>query len=229
MASSLLFALVASVGAACPFSGNAVGACRRRASTRDAARAPVDDQLRDAAPVDDQRDGAELPPLQRGRQLAGFPTHIDPYAEPGLLNAGKGCWGICNKTAGPCDYCGVGSCCRQQDYDLGVVGCELANNITGARCGNWSHAGQDWLKNEGRACLGSCGEEALGGGCTFCGTGQCCRAFDADRCTPGCEAAGAIGPVPAPQSQCGNWWVHDDAATDPLSCVIMSAVVPNAL
>jgi hypothetical protein len=58
-----------------------------------------------------------------------------------------------------------------------------------------------------------------GGGCTFCGAGQCCRRFDAERCVAGCELAGSIGPVPAPQSQCGNFWVHDDAAIDALSCV----------
>ena len=87
--------------------------------------------------------------------VSAFPADIDPYAGAGLLNAGNGCWGHCG-AAGNCSYCGTGQCCRQQDYDHGVAGCELANNITGARCGFFSHPNQDWLKNDGRACIGHC-------------------------------------------------------------------------
>ena len=112
--------------------------------------------------------GAEetVPPSERGRQLEGFPAHLDPYSGPGLLNAGKAsrfliflifsrtllqmhavrtrmwrfltkktpgkaCWGHCDSTAGPCAYCGTGACCRQQDYDHGVPGCELAHEVQG--------------------------------------------------------------------------------------------------
>ena len=149
-------------------------------------------------------------PMVRGRDL---------QAPTGLLNEGRGCWGHCESTAGNCSYCGTGQCCRRQDYDFGVPGCELATNVTGARCGLWQGDPNDiGLKNEGRACMGHC-DNTPGGGCVFCGTGQCCRRLDADRCVPGCELAGAIGPVPAPQSQCGNWALHDDAALDPLFCV----------
>ena len=144
----------------------------------------------------------------------------------GLLNDGKACWGHCNRTAGNCPYCGTGQCCRRHDYDLSVPGCELASfgeaqlvNVTGARCGNWKgDPNAVGLKNKGKACMGHCGGTP-GGGCAFCGTGQCCRPWDADRCVPGCELAGSIPAPPAPQSQCGFWAVHDDAALDPLFCV----------
>ena len=130
----LVLSMASFASAPCPFSGRAVGKCPGRAAS--------------ASQDIDAEDEEQAAPA-RGRQLFGFPTQHDPYAGPDLLNAGKGCWGLCNRTAGPCAYCGAGSCCRQSDYDLGVPGCELANNITGARCGNWSHPVQDWLKNQG--------------------------------------------------------------------------------
>ena len=144
-------------------------------------------------------------------------------SEAGLLNEGKGCWGLCNKTAGNCTYCGTGQCCRQTDYSFGVPGCELAKDVVGARCGLWQgDPSAVGLKNEGLACLGHC-NNIPGEGCVYCGAGQCCRKSDADRCLPGCEGAGTIGLPPAPQSQCGHWAIHDDAAVDPFSCVPASS------
>jgi len=157
--------------------------------------------------------------LVRRRRISQFPD-IDPYKGEGLLNVGKGCWGHCDLKAGNCSYCGTGQCCRQQDYDHGVTGCELANGVTGSRCGHFWHPNQDWLKNKGRSCSGHC--DAFGGECGFCGSGQCCRQVDSERCVPGCEAANMMSSGPA--SQCGNWWVHDDAATDPFSCVPVMSV-----
>jgi len=65
--------LFAGAWAGCPFSGNAAGPCPRL-------------RARSSEPV-----GAEetVPPSERGRQLEGFPAHLDPYSGPGLLNAGK--------------------------------------------------------------------------------------------------------------------------------------------
>lgn len=107
----------------------------------------------------------------------------------GLLNEGKGCWGACAKTAGDCAHCGTGQCCRPQDYTNGVVGCELADAIeSGSRCGAWAGDPPAGLRNEGRACAGSC-PDGFGADCAYCGgwdgvadgSGQCCRLVDAER------------------------------------------------
>jgi len=121
----------------------------------------------------------------------------------GLLNEGKGCWGHCDKTAGDCDYCGTGQCCREVDFRNGVEGCEMAQGISGARCGNWKNSTlEPTLRNEGLSCWGACDGSA--GDCDYCGNGQCCRRVDGDRCVPGCElAATNANWIDGPGSQCG--------------------------
>ena len=79
--------------------------------------------------------------------------------EDGLKNADKGCWGHCDKQAGDCDYCGTGQCCRRVDYATGVEGCELANNVSGAKCGAFRGEAVETLKNEGKACRGRCNHQ----------------------------------------------------------------------
>ena len=119
----------------------------------------------------------------------------------GLLNEGKGCFGFCNKTAGDCDYCGTGQCCRSSDYSNGVEGCELAKDVIGAKCGLWKGEPPD-LRNEGLACFGACDNTA--GDCGYCGiSGQCCRKIDGERCVPGCELAALNWIEGGPASQCG--------------------------
>jgi len=119
----------------------------------------------------------------------------------GLMNENKGCWGHCGGTPGDCDYCGTGQCCRQVDYENGVDGCELAANASGARCGRFRGEPEERLRNGGKACRGHCNNES--GDCGYCGTGQCCRLVDAERCEPGCELASINWLEGGPASQCG--------------------------
>ncbi len=119
------------------------------------------------------------------------------------MNEGRGCWGRCNLQAGDCDYCGTGQCCRKSDYENGVDGCELAADIRGAICGNFRGEAEERLRNEGKACMGHCNSEL--GDCDYCGTGQCCRLIDGERCEPGCELASIKWLEGGPGSQCGDF------------------------
>merc|ERR1712157_387567 len=92
----------------------------------------------------------------------------------GLLNEGKGCWGHCDSKAGNCDWCGTGQCCRKSDYENGVDGCELASQVTGAKCGLFQGEKEQGARNVGKACRGKCNPNKIGN-CEWCGTGQCCR------------------------------------------------------
>jgi len=118
-----------------------------------------------------------------------------------LRNGGKACWAHCDRKAGDCLYCGTGQCCRKKDYDASVPGCELAHDVTAATCGAFK-AESYGLKNQFEACMGHCGNTP--GDCTYCGTGQCCRRIDGERCVPGCELA-ATNWVDGPGSQCNNF------------------------
>lgn len=131
----------------------------------------------------------------------------------GLLNEGNGCWGNCGSVPGDCpSYCGTGQCCRLQDYENGVLGCELAHAIeSGSRCGAWAGDPPVGLRNEGEACSGKC-PDGFGADCAYCGgwdgvpdgSGQCCRVVDGERGVPGCELAAVAWPDPdGPASQCG--------------------------
>ena len=40
----------------------------------------------------------------------------------GLRNAGKECWWECNRTAGPCSWCGTGLCCSNRKIENGCDG-----------------------------------------------------------------------------------------------------------
>ncbi len=146
-----------------------------------------------------------------------FLRRMEPLNE-GLLNEGKGCWGFCNKTAGDCDYCGTGQCCRDADYRNGVEGCELAQGLIGSKCGHWRADLEPTLRNEGLACFGACDNTA--GDCDYCGNGQCCRLIDGERCVPGCELA-VINWVEGPASQCGLF-----ASPDPCEPTAPSANDP---
>merc|ERR1719384_1921192 len=53
---------------------------------------------------------------------------------------------------------------------------------------------QGGLKNEGSGCWGHC--DRTPGNCTYCGTGQCCRAIDFVNRVPGCELAQNMGNAP---------------------------------
>ena len=117
------------------------------------------------------------------------PPPSDRSLLEGLLNEGKGCWGACGKTAGDCDHCGTGQCCRPQDFADGVPGCELAHAIErGSRCGAWAGEPPAGLRNEGKSCSGHC-PDGFGADCAFCGgwdgvpdgSGQCCRLVDGQR------------------------------------------------
>lgn len=107
------------------------------------------------------------------------------------------CFGHCDRTPGNCSFCGTGQCCRKTDYNNDVPGCELASDVRGSECGYFR--GEVGLKNEGGACWGHCGSKP--GNCSFCGTGQCCRQVDGERCEPGCELAGSV----TGGAQCGNF------------------------
>lgn len=118
------------------------------------------------------------PSSSRGRRLS-----------EGLLNEGRGCMGHCDSTPGDCAYCGTGQCCRLQDYENGVPGCEGAHAIaSGSRCGAWAGAPPEGVRNVGKSCSGKC-DGAFGEDCAYCGgwdgaangAGQCCRAIDAER------------------------------------------------
>ena len=145
-------------------------------------------------------DDAKMPADHHHHQ---FLRRMEPSAADGLLNEGKGCWGHCDKTAGDCDYCGTGQCCREVDFRNGIEGCETAQGISGARCGNWRNSNlEPTLRNEGLSCWGACDDSA--GDCDYCGNGQCCRRVDGDRCVPGCElAATTANWIDGPGSQCG--------------------------
>jgi len=150
-----------------------------------------------------------------------------------LLNEGKGCWGHCNKQAGDCDYCGTGQCCRQIDYENGVEGCELAETANGARCGAYrgDTPQEDRLRNEGKACFGHCDQQT--GDCDYCGTGQCCRKSDGERCVVGCEMAALNWLEGGPASRCGNFanpdaeWCNGDNASSPTTSPHIAPTVPG--
>lgn len=50
---------------------------------------------------------------------------------PDVSNRGKKCWHNCNKTAGRCDWCNKGSCCRR---GWKADGCNMANGCQGKHC-----------------------------------------------------------------------------------------------